>query len=270
MMEQNKKRVYTLYRVSTMGQVDKNDIPMQKQSCREFAQQNGWVIVKEFAEKGVSGYKKSADQRDAILQLRQAAVDKELDILLVFMFDRLGRKDDETPFVVKWFAEQGIEVWSVMEGQQRFETHVDDLMNYIRYWQASGESLKTSIRTKTRLGQLTEEGCYTGGSVPFGYRAVNKGRVNKRNKPVFDLEINEEEAAVVRLIFKKYVYEGYGSYKLCHWLHEQNITHADGKGFPNTSIQRIIQNIAYTGVIKNGDACSAIIPELQIITPTIC
>ena len=31
-------------------------------------------------------------------------------------------------------------------------------MNYIRYWQASGESLKTSIRTKTRLGQLTEEG----------------------------------------------------------------------------------------------------------------
>ena len=34
-------------------------------------------------------------------------------------------------------------------------------MNYIRYWQASGESLKTSIRTKTRLGQLTGEGGIT-------------------------------------------------------------------------------------------------------------
>ena len=269
MMEQMKKRVYTLYRVSTLGQVDKNDIPMQKQSCREFAQQNGWIIVKEFSEKGVSGYKKSANQRDAILQLRQAAVNKEFDILLVFMFDRLGRKDDETPFVVKWFAEQGIEVWSVMEGQQRFETHVDDLMNYIRYWQASGESLKTSIRTKTRLGQLTEEGYYTGGSVPFGYRIVDKGRVNKRNKPVFDLAVNEDEAAIVRLIFKKYVYEGYGSYKLCHWLHEHNITHADGKGFPNTSIQHIIQNVAYTGVVKNGEARSEIIPELQIVTPEV-
>ena len=268
-MEQMKKRVYALYRVSTLGQVEKDDIPMQKQCCRDFAEQNGWIIVKEFSEKGVSGYKKSAKDRDAIQQLRQAAVDHEFDILLVFMFDRLGRKDDETPFVVKWFAEQGIEVWSVMEGQQRFDNHVDDLMNYIRYWQASGESLKTSIRTKTRLSQLTEEGHYTGGTVPFGYRAVDKGRRNKRNKPVFDLEINEEEAEIVRLIFRKYVYEGYGAYKLCHWLDEQNITHADGRGFPNTTIQRIIQNIIYTGIIKNGDAQSEMIPELQIIEPEI-
>ena len=268
-MEQTNKRVYALYRVSTLGQVEKDDIPMQKQCCRDFAEQNGWTIVKEFSEKGVSGYKKSAKDRDAIQQLRQAAMNKEFDVLLVFMFDRLGRKDDETPFVVKWFVEQGIEVWSVMEGQQRFDNHVDDLMNYIRYWQASGESLKTSIRTKTRLGQLTEEGYYTGGTVPFGYQAVDKGRKNKRNKPVFDLEINDEEAEIVRLIFKKYVYEGFGSYRLCHWLDEQNITRANGKGFPNTSIQRIIQNETYTGIIKNGDSRSEIIPELQIIEPEV-
>lgn len=31
------KTVYCLYRVSTKGQVDKDDIPMQKQACREFA-----------------------------------------------------------------------------------------------------------------------------------------------------------------------------------------------------------------------------------------
>lgn len=48
------KRVYCLYRVSTKGQVDKDDIPMQKTSCREFAERNGWTILKEFQEKGVS------------------------------------------------------------------------------------------------------------------------------------------------------------------------------------------------------------------------
>ena len=31
-------RVYTLYRVSTVGQVDHDDIPMQRIACREFAQ----------------------------------------------------------------------------------------------------------------------------------------------------------------------------------------------------------------------------------------
>ena len=150
-MEQ-KKRVYTLYRVSTVGQVDQNDIPMQKQACREFAEGQGWTILKEFSEKGVSGFKVSAKDRDAIVDLQTAALNGEYDVLLVFMFDRLGRRDDETPFVVEWFVQHGIEVWSATEGQQRFDSHVDKLMNYIRYWQASGESVKTSIRTKTRMG----------------------------------------------------------------------------------------------------------------------
>ena len=201
-----KKRVYTLYRVSTIGQVEKDDIPMQKEACHEFAERQGWEIVKEFSEKGVSGFKKSAKDRDQLQLLQQAAAAGEFDVLLVFMFDRLGRRDDETPFIVEWFTKQGVEVWSVNEGQQRFDSHVDKLMNYIRYWQASGESIKTSIRTRTRIEQLTEEGHYTGGTVAFGYKRVKKGRVNKKNQEVCELEINEEEAEIVRLIFQKYVY----------------------------------------------------------------
>ena len=98
------------------------------------------------------------------------------------MFDRLGRRDDETPFVVEWFAKQGIRIFSVNEGEQKFESHTDSLINYIRYWQSEGESKKTSIRIKTRLDQLRSEGLYTGGPVRYGYRAVDKGRLNKKNK----------------------------------------------------------------------------------------
>ena len=144
--------------------------------------ESGWENREEFSEKGVSGFKVSAKDRDAIQEIQKMALKGEFDILLVFMFDRLGRRDDETPFVVEWFVKQGIEVWSAMEGQQRFDTHVDKLLNYIRYWQASGESIKTSVRVKTRISQLTEEGYYTGGIVPYGYRLENRGRTNKRNK----------------------------------------------------------------------------------------
>ena len=116
---------------------------MQKQSCREFAERhNGWVIKKEFQEKGVSGFKISAQDRDAIQEIKSAAERHEFDILLVFMFDRIGRIDNETPFVVEWFINHGIEVWSVNEGEQKMESHVDKLMNYIRFWQANGESKK--------------------------------------------------------------------------------------------------------------------------------
>ena len=54
------KTVYTLYRVSTVKQVDviKDDIPMQRIACHEFAERQGWMITKEFEEKGRNGVKK--------------------------------------------------------------------------------------------------------------------------------------------------------------------------------------------------------------------
>ena len=260
------KRVECLYRVSTVGQVEKNDIPMQRQYCQEFVSGHpDWEITKELYEKGVSGFKKSAKERDAIQELQEDAIQSKFDILLVFMFDRLGRRDDETPFIVEWFVKNGIEVWSAVEGQQRFDTHVDKLLNYIRYWQASGESIKTSVRVRTRMEQLTEEGLFTGGSVPYGYRLVKTGRTNKRNKEVFDIELDEAAAEIIRLIFYKYVHEGYGAQRLCKYLAEMHIYKEDGKGFPNTTINRIIKNEIYTGVMHNGGARSEIIPELQII-----
>ena len=196
-------RVECLYRVSTKGQVDHDDIPMQKIECRKFAEEQGWTIIKELQEKGVSGYKVSANKRDAIQELREDAANHRFDILLVFMFDRLGRRDDETPFVVEWFAKQGIRIFSVKEGEQKFESHTDSLINYIRYWQSEGESKKTSIRIKTRKDQLRREGLYTGGPVRYGYRAVDKGRLNKKNKPVKDLEIDPDEAEIVKEIFER-------------------------------------------------------------------
>ena len=260
------RRVVCLYRVSTVGQVEKDDIPMQKQYCREFCKQHlGWEIIKEFAEKGVSGFKKSAKDRDAIQEIQKLALQGGFDILLVFMFDRLGRKGDETPFVVEWFVKQNIEVWSAMEGQQRFDNHVDKLLNYIRYWQASGESIKTSMRVKTRIEQLTQEGHYTGGRAPFGYQLERTGRMNKKNQDVRDFVIDPEDAETVKLIFQKYVHEGYGALRLCRYFKEQGIRRKDGGEITVGMVNRAVRNSIYIGVIHRGDSKSEVLPDLQII-----
>lgn len=262
------KRVCCLYRVSTLKQVEKDDIPMQKQRCHEFAAQMGWDIVREFSEKGVSGFKVSAKQRDAIQEIQREAALNTFDILLVFMFDRLGRRDDETPFIVEWFVNNGIEVWSAEEGQQRFDNHVDKLLNYIRYWQASGESIKTSIRTKTRLGQIVMEGRFRGGYAPYGYQLVKKGRMGKKNRELFDIEVNPMEAAAVRRIFELADQYGYGGRKTSTTLKEEGfINLRTSEPFHYSTIQNILINIAYTGVLRSGESVSEIFPELQIITP---
>lgn len=268
--EKTMKTVYCLYRVSTKGQVDKNDIPMQKQSCREFAEhQPGWVIKKEFQEKGVSGFKVSANDRDAVKELKTAAENKEFDILLVFMFDRIGRIDNETPFVVEWFIQHGIEVWSVNEGEQRMDSHVDKLMNYIRFWQANGESQKTSMRVKTRLHQLVEDGIYTGGCAPFGYRLVKSGVVNKRGKELLTLEIDQIEKEMVITIFEKTVKDGYGSYVMAQYVNDRKMLTHNGAKFQSNTIKRILQNPIYCGYHNRGGVTSKRVKELQIIDDAV-
>ena len=89
---------------------------MQRKACKEFIDGHpDWVLYKEKYERGVSGFKVSAEKRDVIVDIRSEALKKSFDILLVFLSDRLGRREDETPFVVEWFVKNGIEVWSVNE-----------------------------------------------------------------------------------------------------------------------------------------------------------
>ena len=265
------KIAYCLYRVSTKKQVDKtvDDIPVQRKACHEFAERNGWVIGKEFCEKGVSGFKVSANDRDAVQDLREAAMNHEFDILLVFMFDRIGRIDSETPFVVEWFVNQGIEVWSVKEGQQKIESHTDKLINYMRYWQANGESLKTSMRVKTVMDQMTAEEIYRGGVTPFGYRTVEKGRLNKKGQPLKDLEPDPVESELVKTIFNKTVFEGYGSYRMAEYVNALGVRTHNGSTFQCTTIIRILKNRVYCGYYVSGNVVSPKIDELVIIDENI-
>lgn len=153
------ERVLYLYSVSIFGQANHNDIPMQRIACREFIDQYpDWELIEEVSEKGVSGYKTKTEDRDALVHIKEKAMAKTFDILLVFMFDRIGRRENEMSFVVQWFVENGIEVWSTQEGEQHFDNHVDKLLNYIRFWQASGESEKTSMRIRTKHLQMIQEG----------------------------------------------------------------------------------------------------------------
>jgi len=257
--------------VSTNQQVDKSennqaDIPMQRIECRRFSERMGWSIIKEAQENGVSGFKVSAENRDVIQEFKEDAAQKKFDVLLVYMFDRIGRISSETPFIVEWFANNGIEVWSTQEGQQRFDNHVDRLTNYIRFWQGEGESRKTSARVKTKMRQMVEDGYFKGGTAAFGYKLVKSDRVNKKGVVLHNLTINEDEAEIVRLIFDQYVNHGLGKLTLSKYLTDRGIHNRKGDVFHPNSISRILRNPLYYGVMTCGDIQSPVLPHLQIIS----
>lgn len=263
-------RVLCLYRVSTGKQLyhtDDNepDIPMQRVRCREFCERMGWTLVCELQEEGVSGHKVRAEHRDKVQLIKEYAKQSKFDILLVFMFDRIGRISDETPFVVEWLIANNIRVWSALEGEQRIESHTDRLTNYIRYWQADGESQKISARTSNSMGVLTQEGCFTGGLCAYGYQYVKRGRTNRRKQEVFDLAIREEEAFVVHTIFRLAADEGYGSQRIANHLNAKGIKNRSGKNWHPASIQGMLKNILYTGILRSGESRSQVQEQLRII-----
>ena len=124
-----------------------------------------------------------------------------------------------------------------------------------------------AIRTKTRLAQIVQEGRFRGGSAPFGYKLVKHGRVGKKNRELYDIEVEPSEAMVVREIFDLADRFGYGGRRISTELIEKGIKNErTGEHFHYSSIQNILRNIMYVGILRSGESRSEIIPELQIVS----
>ena len=80
------RKVAVYARVSTDNQTTEN----QLNQLRAIADKNGWVIVREFVDEGISGAKgrDKSPQFDALLK---SAVRRDFDLVLSWSVDRLGR-----------------------------------------------------------------------------------------------------------------------------------------------------------------------------------
>lgn len=80
------KRVAIYARVSTNSQTTENQI----RELRRVADQNGWIIVEEFIDEGISGAK-GREKRPQFDKLLKSAVRKDYDLIMSWSVDRLGR-----------------------------------------------------------------------------------------------------------------------------------------------------------------------------------
>jgi len=80
------KRIAIYTRVSTDQQTTEN----QRRELIAVAERNGWQIVAEFCDEGISGAK-GRDQRPAYDALLKAIARREIDIVASWAVDRLGR-----------------------------------------------------------------------------------------------------------------------------------------------------------------------------------
>lgn len=80
------KRVAIYARVSTDGQTVEN----QLRELRTVAKKEGWTVVQEFVDRGISGAK-GIEDRPAFKALHQGITRREFDVIMAWSVDRLGR-----------------------------------------------------------------------------------------------------------------------------------------------------------------------------------
>jgi DNA invertase Pin-like site-specific DNA recombinase len=80
------KRAALYARVSTDGQSTDNQI----RELRQVAERNGWEIIQEYIDQGISGAK-GREQRPAFDALWKGATRRNFDVVMVWAVDRLGR-----------------------------------------------------------------------------------------------------------------------------------------------------------------------------------
>ena len=244
--ELQKKRVLNLYRVSTLKQGTEDDIPVQRAECTQYAESNGWEVIEEITEK-LSGFNTPMEERDALYKIRDMAQAGKIDIVLVYMSDRLGRQTELAGYV-QGLAMLGVQVFAVKEGLLSGLEHNDNLMTYIKFWMAEVESKKTSARVKDSMKQMNEEGYYMGGPLPLGYTLKDTGiKTNSRKQKTLNkIVVLDEEAELVKLIFQLVHDKGYGASKIAQYMNNHGYTNR-GKIFRHNSISRILRNPIYIG-----------------------
>lgn len=272
-VKDGKNRMVLLLRNSTKKQAEKKindlgkveyDIPLQRDILTPWAERQGYVIIKEFVEGGISGFKVSAEKRDALVEIKAMANRGEFDVLGIYMSDRLGRIADETPLIVSYLNARGIKVLSYNDGEISSKTHDEKLMTYIRYWQAEGESIKTSKRIKDAHEMAVEQGKWRGGNPPYGYRTVSKGTLNGKGRPIFDVEIDPQAAEVVKTIFRLYK-EHYAFKGIAKYLNDNNILTSAGGLWSWNQIQDILHNKLYIGIYELGKKNN----EIRAVSPVM-
>ena len=241
------KRIRTLLRVSSKQQLHEDDIPLQREETKNYiAKHQDWVFDKEYLEKAVSAYKNGVEDREILMQIKEDAENKEFDILLTYMTDRIGRRE-EYIFYINALYEAGIEVWTVKDGKIKNDEHTDSLITFIRFWQNEEESRKLGKRVKDALIGQVEKGNFVGGRAPYGYRLVEISEKDSHKRNRHKMEIIEHQAEVVRKIYGLYIHQGYGYEKIAKELDKAGIQAISTGKWKKGTICSILKNPIYMG-----------------------
>jgi site-specific DNA recombinase len=228
------KRAVIYARVSSLDQADNGtSLESQATACQKYAEQNGYSVVETFKE-SKSG---ASLDRPLLDRVREMVRIGETDAVIFFALDRLSRDETDMLILAREWKKRGVEMKCATVALE--DTPQGQFM--LTLLAAVGKLERATIMERTMRGKKTtaKAGKIPGATLtPLGYSYVKgQGRY----------EIDEAEAATVRLIFDLVGRQGCTLYEVCGKLAEMGVpTKRGSKWWPKT-VGGIVHNTVYYG-----------------------
>ena len=256
----------------------------QRREILRYAGENGFGVVAEFVDDGVSGT--SGDTRKGFLAMVNEAKSPACTWkhLLTWDVKRFGRMPSDEVGYYRWlFKQAGVEIVYTSEGFTG--TSADKFLRFFKQEAARDESSTLSKAVIRGLVSLADQGWWPGGMAPYGFdlgyydragklfqvvrstdageklildaagrqvRTVQRGQKVKASdtEHVRLLPSLPERVQVVRRVFNWYAGGfGLGFKAIADRLNREGIASPKGRGWALSSIRAMIMNQAYIGSV---------------------
>ena len=224
-------RVAAYTRVSSDSDDQLNSFAAQVRHYTDLISANAqWTLADIYADEGITGT--SADKRDEFQRLLADCRRGKIDRILVKSVSRFARNTLDCLAALRELKTLGVSVLFENDGIDTARASGEMLTSIFAGF-AQAESENTSKRMRWSYQRRMERGIFLPSSMPYGYE-LRDGKI----------EIDEEQAAVVRRIFADYL-AGISMNEIAAYLNQAN---SDASmTWYHTTVSYILTNEKYTG-----------------------
>ena len=229
-------------RVSSSRQRERGTVASQIEALRSRAHQEHYDVEEEYVcvDDGVSG---ATLDRPELDRLRDGAQAGRFDAVLVHSPDRLSRKYAYLILVLEEFERLGVDV--IFLEQPPAEDPHSALLVQIQGAVAEYERAKLAERYRRGKLHRARQGEVFWNSIPFGYR-----RIPRQDGVPAHVVVDEEQAEIVRKVFRWHAWEGLSIRKITHALTASGVRPPrGGKRWGETTIHKFLRREAYLGTL---------------------
>lgn len=237
------KNVYGYIRVSTETQADKGyGLNIQEDAIKEYCLTHNLNLIKIFIDAGKSGTigdKDNLDNRPAITELLYTL--NGTKTIIVMNTSRLWRDDGARALVSMAVRKSNGEIISIE--QPRYSLYSDNpqdfLFNSMMEMLDQYERMVINKRLTKGKNEKAKQGYKPAGRAPLGYQW---------NKETRKIEVNEQDAVIVKNIF--FIAKmGLSPTYIAKLMNEKKMFGKSGKAWSKQSIQVVLRNKFYTGIL---------------------